>query len=54
MNFTQQPDYSAVLLPGVAVDVAQNFRARSWDRRSNGSNKQRVSWLSFSRHPPDR
>lgn len=48
MNITRQPDYSAVLLPGVAVDVAQNFAplvrgtADPTAAISNG-----VSWLSF-------
>ena len=50
MNFTQQPDYSDVLHPGVAVDVASNMaplirgRADPTAATVNG-----VSWLSF--HP---
>src|SRR5690625_6494037 len=48
MNFTQQPDYSAVLLPGVAVDVAQNFAplVRGTADPTAATNNG-VSWLSF-------
>lgn len=48
MNFTRQPDYSAVLLPGVAVDVAQNFAplVRGTADPTAATNNG-VSWLSF-------
>src|SRR5699024_10956145 len=48
MNFTRQPDYSAVLLPGVAVDVGQNFAplVRGTADPTAATNNG-VSWLSF-------
>lgn len=48
MKFTQQPDYSAVLMPGVPVDVAANItplvRGAGDPTAASGNG---VSWLSF-------
>lgn len=48
MKFTQQPDYSAVLMPGVAVDVATNIAPLVRGAGDpTAATSHGVSWLSF-------